>query len=98
MKEITIIGAGLSGTLLTMNLLRQECNEQIYIRLVDRKNETEMGPAYSTSEDYLLNVPVEKMGAVSNEPEQMHSMKMQATFYLKELKAKPLMLKQKTTN
>ena len=28
-----------------------------------------MGPAYSTNETYLLNVPVELMGAFSKDPE-----------------------------
>ena len=69
MKQITIIGAGLSGTLLAVNLLRQKCREKIKINLVDRNSENDLGPAYSTSEDYLLNVPVEIMGAFSDQPE-----------------------------
>ena len=69
MKNLVIIGAGLSGTLLAMNLLKQKSINPINIKLIDRNSETEMGPAYSTNEDYLLNVPVEKMGAISNKPE-----------------------------
>ncbi len=69
MKEIAIIGAGLSGTMLALNLLKQKCSEQVNIKLIDRSGENNLGPAYSTNEDYLLNVPVELMGAFSKEPE-----------------------------
>lgn len=69
MKDITIIGAGLSGTLLTMNLLRQDCSDNVNIKLIDRNSENDLGPAYSTNEDYLLNVPAEMMGAFSKDPE-----------------------------
>ena len=69
MKDITIIGAGLSGTLLAMNLLRQDSNDVIHIKLIDRNSESDLGPAYSTNEDYLLNVPAEMMGAFSQDPE-----------------------------
>ena len=69
MKEIAIIGAGLSGTLLAINLLKKKSLKPINIKLIDRSSESGMGPAYSTNEDYLLNVPVEKMGAISKEPE-----------------------------
>jgi len=61
MKNITIIGAGLSGTLLAVNLLRQYCSEPVRIRLIDRRNQNDLGPAYSTDEDYLLNAPGDKM-------------------------------------
>lgn len=66
--DITIIGAGLSGTLLTMNLLMLSGNKKVHIRLVDRNGPEDLGPAYSTQEDYLLNVPVEIMGALSRDP------------------------------
>jgi len=69
MKDIIIIGAGLSGTLLAMNLLKQNSEKKFKIKLIDRNDKSELGPAYSTNEDYLLNVPVEKMGAISKEPE-----------------------------
>ncbi len=69
MKQITIIGAGLSGTLLGMNLLKQHCDDQVQIKLIDRNSQEEMGPAYSTNEDHLLNVPVELMGAFADDPE-----------------------------
>lgn len=69
MKNIAIIGAGLSGTLLAMNLLRQARQDAVQIKLIDRRSELDLGPAYSTNEDYLLNVPVEMMGAISKDPE-----------------------------
>lgn len=69
MRSIAVIGAGLSGTLLIINLLRRDYDEKVRIWWIDRDNESRMGPAYSTNEDYLLNVPVEKMGAFSKDPE-----------------------------
>jgi uncharacterized NAD(P)/FAD-binding protein YdhS len=69
MKAIVIIGAGLSGTLLAMNLLKQNHSRRIDIKLIDRSGEDNLGPAYSTNEDYLLNVPAELMGAFSKDPE-----------------------------
>ncbi|MEJ2103993.1 MAG: FAD/NAD(P)-binding protein [Ignavibacteriaceae bacterium] len=84
MKEIAIIGAGLSGTLLAMNLLKQKSTKPINIKLIDRNSETEMGPAYSTSEDYLLNVPVEKMGALSKEPEHFFKWALKKNIAVKE--------------
>ena len=69
MQEIIIIGAGLSGTLLVINLLRSNSNQEFQIYWIDRNNKYNLGAAYSTNEEHLLNVPVEKMGAFSNEPE-----------------------------
>lgn len=69
MKDIVIIGAGISGTMLAMNLLKQKCSKQINIKLIDRRSKKYLGPAYSTNEDYLLNVPAELMGAFSKDPE-----------------------------
>lgn len=69
MRSIAVIGAGLSGTLLIINLLKRDYNDKVYIRWIDRSNEDSLGPAYSTNEDYLLNVPVEKMGAFPEDPE-----------------------------
>jgi len=68
MIRIAIIGAGLSGTLLAINLLRKSGNKSVEIQLIDRKPADNMGPAYSTNEDYLLNVPVKIMGAYSHDP------------------------------
>jgi uncharacterized NAD(P)/FAD-binding protein YdhS len=69
MKDITIIGAGLSGSLLIMNLLRRTCEDAVHIRLIDKRSAHDLGPAYSTNENYLLNVPAGMMGAFSQDPE-----------------------------
>lgn len=69
MKNITIIGAGLSGTLLAMNLLKRKGNDKVHVRLIDRNSIDSLGPAYSTNEDHLLNVPAEIMGAFSDRPD-----------------------------
>jgi uncharacterized NAD(P)/FAD-binding protein YdhS len=69
MTQIAIIGAGLSGRLLALNLIRLASPEDS-LRLVDRGDGQYMGPAYSGEEDYLLlNVPAERMGATSQDPE-----------------------------
>ena len=69
LKDISIIGGGLSGTLLTINLLIQPCDDAVRINLIDRNKPSDLGPAYSTQEDYLLNVPAGMMGAFSQDPE-----------------------------
>ena len=69
MKEITIIGAGLSGTLLSIKLLGQKPLQPVHVRLVDRFGENTLGPAYTTNEEHLLNVPAEIMGVYSDHPE-----------------------------
>jgi uncharacterized NAD(P)/FAD-binding protein YdhS len=69
MTRIAIIGAGLSGRLLALNLFRRASSSDC-IYMVDRNETSAMGPAYSSDEDYLLlNVPACKMGAYSQDPE-----------------------------
>jgi uncharacterized NAD(P)/FAD-binding protein YdhS len=71
MNRIIIIGGGLSGRLVTFNLLRQASQGlSVSVRIIDRGGVNYMGPAYSTdSFDLLLNVPVGLMGALPEEPE-----------------------------
>jgi len=69
MRSIAIIGGGLSGTLVAMNLLEASTDQSISIKLLDSRDENDLGPAYSADEGYLLNVRAGLMGAVSNEPE-----------------------------
>ncbi len=69
MKDITIIGAGLSGTLLAMKLFGRKPADPVHIRMIDRNGEDNLGPAYSTDEEHLLNVPAEIMGIYSDRPE-----------------------------
>jgi uncharacterized NAD(P)/FAD-binding protein YdhS len=68
MTRIAIVGAGLSGRLLALNLLRHAC-PAVRILLIDRGDSRYMGPAYSDpSEHLLLNVPAGRMGALSEDP------------------------------
>ncbi len=68
MTRIGIIGAGLSGRLLTLNLLRQASSGD-RILLIDRGDARYMGPAYSNDvDDMLLNVPAGIMGALPDQP------------------------------
>jgi uncharacterized NAD(P)/FAD-binding protein YdhS len=71
MITIAIIGAGLCGRLLALNLLRFGINaNDVRIILLDREDEKYIGPAYSTDEDcHLLNVPAGRMGAYAEDPE-----------------------------
>ncbi len=71
MNTIAIIGAGLCGRLMALNILRFGINaNDVRIILLDREDENYMGPAYSTDEDYhLLNVPAGRMGAYPEDPE-----------------------------
>jgi uncharacterized NAD(P)/FAD-binding protein YdhS len=78
MNDIIIIGGGLSGSLLLLNLLQNPAGSGgARITLVDPAKETDLGPAYSTDEDYLLNVPCGIMGAYSAEPEHFYSWAME---------------------
>ena len=68
-QTIAIVGAGFSGTLVAIHLLsRAEGPLRVY--LIERKPPFGGGVAYSTrSSDHLLNVPVERMGAWPENPE-----------------------------
>jgi len=69
MTRIAIVGAGLSGRLLALNLL-QQASSAVSITLIDRSDARLMGPAYSDEADYLLlNVPAGRMGAFPEDPE-----------------------------
>jgi uncharacterized NAD(P)/FAD-binding protein YdhS len=71
MQRIGIIGAGLSGRLVALNLLRNATSKaSVDILMIDRGDTSYMGPAYSgESDDLLLNVPAGIMGAFSEDPE-----------------------------
>jgi uncharacterized NAD(P)/FAD-binding protein YdhS len=67
MTEIAIIGAGLSGRLLAVNLARQGTSA-VSIRMIDRGDSRYMGPAYSNEgDDLLLNVRAGQMAAFSED-------------------------------
>jgi uncharacterized NAD(P)/FAD-binding protein YdhS len=71
MIRIGIVGAGLSGRLVALNLLRSaSTHRKVAILMFDRGGERYMGPAYShDSVSLLLNVPAGRMGAFSSDPE-----------------------------
>ena len=63
MKSINIVGNGLSGLLVTANLIN-DTTTPLYIRLFDVNTSNGKGIAYSTkNKNHLLNVTVEKMSA-----------------------------------
>ncbi|MBA2659747.1 MAG: FAD/NAD(P)-binding protein [Nitrosospira sp.] len=50
-KVITIIGAGYSGTITAVNILRQNLGVQVRVILVDRNTRPGRGLAYRTWDD-----------------------------------------------
>jgi uncharacterized NAD(P)/FAD-binding protein YdhS len=65
---IAIIGAGFSGTLLALHLLRR-CPEPAQIVLIDRRSQFGRGQAYATGNpSHLLNVPAARMSAFHDRP------------------------------
>jgi uncharacterized NAD(P)/FAD-binding protein YdhS len=67
-QTIAIIGAGFSGTLLALHLMRQ-CSPQTRIILIERNEHFGRGAAYSTgNSSHLLNVPAAKMSAFQARP------------------------------
>lgn len=67
-SSVAIIGAGFSGTLLALHLLRI-CPPSTEIRLIERRPEFGPGLAYSTDcSDHLLNVPAGRMSAFQQRP------------------------------
>ena len=67
-QTIAIIGAGFSGTLLALHLLRQS-ETPIRILLIERNAQFGRGPAYATgNSSHLLNVPASKMSAFHGDP------------------------------
>jgi uncharacterized NAD(P)/FAD-binding protein YdhS len=66
---VAIVGAGFSGTLLALHLLRQ-CPDPIRIHLIERSPRFGRGLAYSTGNlNHVLNVPTGKMSAFHDRPD-----------------------------
>lgn len=64
MKKIAIIGAGFSGLLTAIQLVKQSQGSQIHISLIDQNPYPGRGLAYGTRDDnLLLNVPAGNMSA-----------------------------------
>jgi uncharacterized NAD(P)/FAD-binding protein YdhS len=69
MATIAIVGAGFSGTLLALHLLRR-CSTSTHIHLIERNHHFGSGAAYSTGNpNHLLNVRAERMSAFQDRPD-----------------------------
>jgi uncharacterized NAD(P)/FAD-binding protein YdhS len=67
-STIAVIGAGFSGTLLSLHLLRR-CPPTTRICLIERNSQFGRGQAYSTGNpSHLLNVPAGRMSAFYDRP------------------------------
>src|ERR1700730_17936636 len=65
---VAVIGAGYSGTLVALHLLRH-CPAGIHIHLIEKNSRFGRGLAYSTGNaNHLLNVPAGRMSAFSDRP------------------------------
>ncbi len=68
MTSIAIVGAGFSGTLLALHLLRR-CPPLTRVYLIERYSQFGRGPAYATGNpSHLLNVPAGRMSAFHDRP------------------------------
>jgi len=68
MATFAIVGAGFSGTLLALHLLRRT-PAQVKVVLIERQNRFAQGPAYATGNpSHLLNVPAGRMSAFHDRP------------------------------
>ena len=69
MTTIAIVGAGFSGTLVALHLLRQ-CPPGTRIVLIERNHQFGLGQAYATGNpNHLLNVPAGLMSAFHRRPD-----------------------------
>ena len=69
MTTIAIVGAGFSGTLLALHLLRR-CPATTKLVLIERNSQFGRGLAYSTGNpSHILNVPAARMSAFHDQPE-----------------------------
>jgi uncharacterized NAD(P)/FAD-binding protein YdhS len=68
MTDIAVVGAGFSGTLLALHLLRR-CPAGSTVTLIERAVQFGRGAAYSTGNpNHLLNVPAGRMSAFHDRP------------------------------
>ena len=66
---IAVVGAGFSGTLLALHLMRQ-CAPNVRIVLAERNEQFGRGAAYATgNSSHLLNVPASRMSAFQSRPD-----------------------------
>jgi uncharacterized NAD(P)/FAD-binding protein YdhS len=68
MSTIAVVGAGFSGTLLTLHLLRR-CPPPTRLVLIERNSQFGRGLAYATGNaSHILNVPAARMSAFHDRP------------------------------
>ncbi|HET6306479.1 MAG TPA: FAD/NAD(P)-binding protein [Rhodopila sp.] len=68
MTTIAVVGAGFSGTLLTLHLLRR-CPPPTRLVLIERNSQFGLGLAYATGNaSHILNVPAGRMSAFHDRP------------------------------
>lgn len=66
--RIAVIGAGFSGTLLSLHILRR-CPPSTQVTLIERNRQFGRGPAYAAGNpSHLLNVPAGRMSAFHDRP------------------------------
>jgi uncharacterized NAD(P)/FAD-binding protein YdhS len=69
MTTIAVLGAGFSGSLLTLHLLRR-CPDTTRVVLIERNSKFGTGLAYSTGNpNHILNVPAGRMSAFRERPD-----------------------------
>lgn len=69
---VAVIGAGFSGTLLALHLLRR-CPSSVRIHLIERSPQFGRGLAYSTGNpNHVLNVPAGRMSAFHDQPDDFY--------------------------
>src|SRR5271157_77969 len=67
--DVAVIGAGFSGTLTAVHLVRMSAGT-VSVALIEKRERFARGVAYATDDpSHLLNVPAGKMGAYAREPE-----------------------------
>ncbi len=73
MTTIAVIGAGFSGTLLSLHLLRH-CPPPTRLVLIERNSQFGRGLAYATDNaSHILNVPAARMSAFHDRPGDFHN-------------------------
>lgn len=72
MRSVAIVGAGFSGALLAVNLLRHD--PRLHVQLIERRHGPGRGIAYSTAHpDHLLNVRAGNMSAFPDQPDHFQA-------------------------
>ena len=71
--DVAIVGAGASGTLLAIQLMRQ-ARSGLRVALLDRAGAFARGVAFGTMDaEHLLNLPADRMSALPEEPDHFAS-------------------------